>query len=246
MGDLRIDLTEMRGWAESLRRRTGGGRRGRDENGGRATGATPAVVRWTSLLVAVVVFPFVVLIRGGLFAYGEWGLGTWPSLLLAALMTAGVLAAYAWIVGRLVGAAAGARRLLVRGAAGVGIAYVVYALVFVAGANVKSADVRSEYRSLHPLLRIASSALVLVDPSAVITDAGRSLEEYRLMGLPPNEASLHLTQTDGYVHALDLRTNGRWELRNRAVELAFRVLGFHTLRHVGTADHLHVSLRMPE
>jgi hypothetical protein len=65
------------------------------------------------------------------------------------------------------------------------------------------------------------------------------------MGLTPIEASLHVRQDDGYVHALDLRTEGRSELRNRAIQIAFWALGFHTLRHVGTADHLHVSLRMP-
>jgi len=125
------------------------------------------------------------------------------------------------------------------------VAYVSYALVFVASANVKSEEVRAEYASMHPLLRVASSVLVLVDPGAVITDAGRTPEDYRLMGLPPNEASLHFEQADGFVHALDLRTSGRPELRNRAVELAFWALGFHSLRHVGTADHLHVSFRLP-
>ncbi|MGD8600987.1 MAG: hypothetical protein PVF19_06540, partial [Gemmatimonadota bacterium] len=187
-----------------------------------------------------------VLLRGGVFAYRGWGLGTWPSLMLAALATALVLGVYAWIVGRWIGVTGRARKLFTRAAAGVGIAYVLYALVFVAGANVKSGDVRSEYRSLHPLLRVASSALVLADPAAVITDAGRTVDEYRRMGLPTNEASLHFAQEDGYVHALDLRTNGRWALRNRVVQVAFRAFGFHTLRHVGTADHLHVSLRMPE
>ena len=79
----------------------------------------------------------------------------------------------------------------------------------------------------------------------VITDAGRSAEDYYAMGLPVNEASLHFEQEDGFVHALDLRTNGRPEWRNRAVEMAFWALGFHSLRHVGTADHLHLSLRLP-
>jgi hypothetical protein len=180
------------------------------------------------------------------FAYRAWGLGTWPSLLVASLGTAAVLGAYAWAVGRRLGAGESVRRHLTRAGAGIAFAYVVYALVFVASSNVKSDDVRSEYRSMHPLLRMASSALVLADGDAVITDAGRTSEDYWLMGLPPNEASLHFEQGDGYVHALDLRTQGRWELRNRAVELAFWALGFHSLRHVGTADHLHVSLRLPE
>lgn len=246
MSDLRIDLSEMKGWADSRRRRGRGGRgEGRGDEG-RARGAALALLRYMGFAVAVVVFPFFVLIRGGVFAYREWGLGSWPSLLLAALATAVVLGGYAWIVSHHLGAAGNLRRLLVRGAAGVGIAYVLYALVFVASANVKSDDVRAEYGSMHPLLRIASSALILADPAAVITDAGRTIDDYRLMGLPPNEASLHFEQGDGYVHALDLRTAGRSEVRNRTVELLFWALGFHSLRHVGTADHLHVSLRLPE
>jgi hypothetical protein len=110
---------------------------------------------------------------------------------------------------------------------------------------VKSADVREEYGSLHPLLRVASSVVFLADPGSVMTDAGRTEEDYWLMGLPVNEASLHFPQEGGYVHALDLRTVGRPHWRNVALEMAFWAFGFHSLRHVGTADHLHVSLRLP-
>ena len=143
-------------------------------------------------------------------------------------------------------ARAGMRRLLRRGAVGLGAAWILYALLYVAGANVKSPEVRAEYRGLHPVLRVAASTVILADAGAVITDAGRTEEDYWLMGLPRREASLHFEQETGFVHALDLRTNGRSELRNRAVELGFWALGFHSLRHVGTADHLHLSLRLPE
>ena len=192
------------------------------------------------------VIPFFLLIRGGVFAYREWGLGTWPSLVLAAAATALLLGLYAWGASRRIGAGKGLKKLLTRAAAVVGAAYVVYSLVFVAGANVKSERVRAEYSALHPLLRVAASALILLDPGSVITDAGRTPDFYRRMGLSPNESSLHFEQGDGFVHALDLRTVGRPEWRNRAAELAFRAMGFHSLRHVGTADHLHVSLRLPE
>lgn len=246
MSDLRIDLSGLKGLAESLRHEGGDGRHRGERDEGRARRAVLTFFKVAAAVCALAVLPFLVLIRGGVFAYREWGLGTWPSLLLAALATVAILGAYAWLASRRLGAGAGLRKVLVRAAAGVGIAYVLYALIFVAGGNVKSDDVRAEYRSMHPLLRIASSALILADPAAVITDAGRTSEDYRLMGLPPNEASLHFEQEDGFVHALDLRTNGRWELRNRTVELAFWALGFHSLRHVGTADHLHVSLRLPD
>ena len=156
-----------------------------------------------------------------------------------------LLTLYAWAASRRIGAGKGLKKLLTRAAGLIGTAYVAYSLVYVAGANAKSDEVRAEYSALHPLLRVAASALILVDPGAVITDAGRTPDFYRRMGLSPNETSLHFEQQTGFVHALDLRTVGRPEWRNRAADLAFRAMGFHTLRHVGTADHLHVSLRPP-
>ena len=41
---------------------------------------------------------------------------------------------------------------------------------------------------------------------------------------------------------MGLRTIRQGELRNALVADYFRLMGFNTLRHVGTADHLHVSL----
>jgi hypothetical protein len=203
------------------------------------------IVRGAVMLAALALLPFWVLLRGGVFAYREWALGTWPALGVAVAVTTLVLIVYGWLIGRRLGAGGRLRRVLTRGAVALAGAYVVYALVYVGGANVKSTEVRSEYVRIHPLLRVASSALILVDPSSVITDAGRTEDDYFLMGLPVNEASLHFTQADGFVHAIDFRTRGRPEWRNRAVELGFWAMGFHSLRHVGTADHLHVSLRMP-
>jgi hypothetical protein len=194
---------------------------------------------------ALAVLPFVLLIRGGVLAYREWHLGTWPSLALSALATASLLGIYAWWASRRLGAGPASERLIVRAVFGLALAYVAYTLIFVASANVKSDAVRAEYRSLHPLLRVASSALILLDPASVVTDAGRTPQDYRRMGLSPMVASLHFVQRDGYVHALDQRTSGRSELRNRGIQLVFWILGFQTLRHVGTGDHLHVSLRLP-
>ena len=203
------------------------------------------LLRWGALAVILAVVPFFLLIRGGVFAYHQWGLGAWPSLAVSAAATALLLALYAWAMGRRLRAGRGLKWLLTRGAAAIGVAYVAYSLLYVGGANVKSDEVRAEYASLHPLLRVAASTLILADPGSVITDAGRTPDFYRRMGLSPNESSLHFEQDDGFVHALDLRTIGRPEWRNRAVELAFWALGFHSLRHKGTADHLHVSLRLP-
>ena len=241
MGGLRIDYSELHGLVDEGKKES----KRREERRAKLRGLPLRIARVLLILVALAVLPFFLLIRGGVFAYQVWGLGTWPALFLAATASTLVLVLYAWVVSHKLGAGKGLKKLFTRSAVAVGIAYVCYALVFVASENVKSDDVRAEYSAVHPLLRIASSALILVDPASVITDAGRTAEDYFLMGLPANEASLHFEQDDGFVHALDLRTIGRPEWRNKGVELAFWALGFHSLRHVGTADHLHISLRLP-
>jgi len=231
--ELRIDYSALTELAASAGRRLRGWK------------WTSALARVSLGLCVLALLPFVLLIRGGILLYQWWGLGTWPSLLLAALATMWLLAVYAVAAGTWLGASRELRRSFARGAMAIGAAYVVYGLVFVAGANVTSAEVRAEYRALHPLLRLGSSAIILMDSGSVITDAGRSEPDYARMGLPPRERSMHYRQRDGYVHALDLRTNGRSGLRNFSVQLAFRALGFRVIRHVGTADHLHVSLPLP-
>ncbi len=241
MSGLRIDYSDLTGMVDEGRKQSGQ----RKARRSRLIRLPWVMLKWAVGLVILAVLPFAVLIRGGVFAYREWALGTWPALALAVAVTTLLLAGYAWAFSRKVGAGKGMRWVLTRGAIAIAIAYSGYALVYVASANVKSEDIQAQYSAIHPLLRIAASSLILVDPSAVITDAGRSAEDYYAMGLPVNEASLHFEQEDGFVHALDLRTNGRPEWRNRAVEMGFWALGFHSLRHVGTADHLHLSLRLP-
>ena len=202
-------------------------------------------VRWVVTAVLLVVLPFILLVRGGVFAYQQWGLGAWSSLAVSTAATALLLACYAWAASRRLGAWKWLRKFAIRVAALGAAAFVLYSLVVIAGGNVKSEEVRAEYSGLHPLLRMGVSVFVLADADAVITDADRTPDFYARVGLPANESSLHFRQDDGFVHALDLRTINRPEWRNLAAELAFRAMGFHTLRHVGTADHLHVSLRLP-
>ena len=210
------------------------------------TALRPAVLlRWLLLAPLLATLPFLLLIRGGVFAYHRWGLGDWSSLALSATAAALLLGLVAWGAGLRLGMGKRLRKLVTRMASAAASVFVLYALVHIAGTNVKSPEVQAEYAALHPLLRVGVSAVVLADPGAVITDVGRTPDFYRRLGLAPNESSLHFRQGDGFVHALDLRTRDRPEWRNRAAELAFRAMGFHALRHVGTADHLHVSLRLP-
>ena len=87
-----------------------------------------------------------------------------------------------------------------------------------------------------------TSTLILADGSLVITDTSREAADYRRMGLPVQQRSLHYRQADGWSHAIDLRTSGRAAWQNAWMQVYFEAMGFQTLRHVGTADHLHVAL----
>lgn len=217
------------------------------EDGGRRR-ERGAVARWFVrglFLCVALVLPFVVLLRASTLVYATGWPGTWLALAAGALLTFLLLAGYVLWAGRRLQGRVNVPRRLLQGLAILVCAWCVYGVVFLSGANAKTEAVRVEYRSLHPLLRMAVGTLVLVDGDLLVTDAGRALEDYAAMGLPPNEASLHLEQADGWAHALDLRTAGRSRVRNTLTRLYFAAMGFRTLRHVGTADHLHVSLPVP-
>ncbi len=225
---------------------------------GRGKRVWPAVRRWARRLVLaalVLVLPFFVLLRSATWLYGSGRLGTWAALAVGAALTFLLLAGYVlgvrrWVRVRFARPAAAtgpgvATKRLLQGTAILVLAYCAYGLVFLSAGNAKTEAVRTEYRSLHPMLRMAVGTLVLVDSDLLVTDAARDLDDYAAMGLPANEQSLHRVQADGYAHALDLRTAGRPGWVNFMVRAWFRATGFRTLRHVGTADHLHVSLPLP-
>jgi len=200
------------------------------------------VVRLAAKIILVALLPFLALVKVAVFLYQREG---WPTALALAggtACTAAVVTAYgAWVWHRFTGRV---RLALVarRFALPLVVAYCGCALIYLSSANAKSERVRAYYASLHPLLRVALSTLILVDRDAVITDLARGPGDYAAMGLAPNDGSLHYVQGDGYTHAADLRTAGRGALKNALVRVYFWSMGFATLRHVGTGDHLHVEL----
>jgi len=199
----------------------------------------------TIAAAALLVLPFVVLVRGAVFLYSTRHWPTGLALLGAGALTLGVVTAYGvWLSRRLTGRA---RLSLVTKwiALPLVIGYCGHALLFLAREHAKGDGVRAEYRATHPLLRLALSALVLGDHDLVLTDLSRVPGDYAAMGLPVYDRTLHYRQADGWSHAVDLRTTGRSAVTNLLVQLYFRAMGFHTLRHVGTADHLHVELPVP-
>ena len=194
-------------------------------------------VAFASLKAAVIVaLPFIVLVRAAVYYYLHVGLAPWLSLGAGALFALLVVAGYAtWLSRRFITLLKWVALPLVAG-------WCVYAMVSLRSANAKTDAVRGYYLSVHPVLRVALSTVILADPHLVITDLARTREDYPRMGLPVFDRTLHYAQRDGWVHAVDLRTGGRNEIKNLTVQAYFRIMGFDTFRHVGTADHLHVEL----
>ena len=203
------------------------------------------VVRVALLGTLVLLLPFVVLVRSAVYFYAHRGFSAWLAIGAALGLSLALVSSYAaWASFHLTGRVH--LRAAIRWVALPLVAlYGGYSLLYLSQMNAKGPEVLSYYRSLHPVLRVAVSTLVVVDRHLVITDLRREPADYAVLGLPAAEASLHYPQPDGYVHALDLRTIGRPNWRNVLVAAYFRAMGFRTLRHVGTADHLHVALPPP-
>ena len=190
--------------------------------------------------------PFFVLIRGAVFLYLTFSMPPWIALVVGAGMMFVVFFVYCMVL-----LSRTKRGLEYSRGAAVGTAimvcvYCVYTGMFVSGINVKHPEIKSTYRVLHPLLRVALGTFIIVDEGVVVTSSSRKRGTYSKMGLAPLENSYHYVQKDGYVHAVDLRTVGRSWFSNSLMHSYFWLMGFRTLRHVGTADHLHVSLAVAD
>jgi hypothetical protein len=186
--------------------------------------------------------PFFALIRGAVYLHAQRGLSAWLALAGGMLVTAAIVTAYGVRIAGKVQGGPPIRAVALRFALPLVAFYAAYCLLYLSSTHFKAPAERAYYRAIHPLLRVALATVVLFDRDVVITDVARKPEDYARMGLPVNHGSLHLPQRDGYVRAVDLRTAGRGWLRNAFTVIYFRVMGFGTLRHVGTADHLHVTL----
>jgi hypothetical protein len=203
------------------------------------------VLRWVRRVVLVAVLlalPFLSLIWGATALYRGSDLPGWLAVLGGAALALCCVTVLAALASRRLTGRARIRFVATWLALPLVAVYVAHSLVFLASVNAKSESVRAYYTSLHPLLRLSVRTLILMDDDAVVTDMARQAADYRRMGLPEPEWSLHYRQEDGWVHAFDLRTSGRSAIRNWLTGVYFRTLGFRVLRHVGTADHLHVSL----
>ncbi len=193
-------------------------------------------------LLFLFVLPFWLLIRGSVYLHEQYVLSAWSAIGGGVLLSAALIFLYLAYLRRIwLGRTFGLRRTYALALALV-VVYCLPCLFFLSATNAKHESVREEFTRLHPVLRLGVSTVIFLDQSLLITDADRRPEDYGRMGLPVNNRSLHYRQSSGYAHAVDIRTIGRGPIRNGLLSLYFRLMGFQTLRHTGTADHLHVSL----
>ena len=197
-------------------------------------------------IIVILVFPFILLIRGAVEFHEQFHLSPFLSILAGISVTALLIFLYFTIFyshfsGKL-GSFKGIKLRLIA-ALLLTVFYATHGIFYISTGNLKNQEVREEINKVHPILRLSISTIVIIDSDLIVTDGSRIPEDYKKMGLNEKKHSLHYRQSNGYAHALDLRTNNRSEFRNVLLRNYFRLMGFRTLRHVGTADHLHISLK---
>ncbi len=205
-----------------------------------------ALIFFILKIVILLLLPFVVLIRGAVFMHENYTSSPQLALISGAIATIVLLVIYFTMLyfratGRLEIGRTFKLKMLLAGL--LVFAYCFNGLFFLEGGHAKTEAVQKEFTSLHPILRMSISTILFVDRDLILTDASRLPEDYKKMGLPTKSHSLHYKQKNGYAHAFDVRTKNRSEVRNKFLQWYFKMMGFNTLRHVGTEDHLHVSLK---
>ncbi|MFV1883961.1 MAG: hypothetical protein ACMZ7B_05710 [Balneola sp.] len=198
------------------------------------------------LIIALGIIPFFILIRTSIFLNLAKDWNAWAALIAGIIASTSLLGIYVLFLFRKVKNKKLLAQFGLGGVAALVGGFCIYGLMYLSSVNAKSEDVREVYRSLHPILRVSVATATLAEKDLVITDIRRTEEDYVSWGLTPLESSLHYEQKNGFVHAIDLRTIGHSEFRNKILEWSLRTMGLQVIRHVGTADHLHVALPINE
>lgn len=194
-------------------------------------------------MFGLMILPFYVLVRTSVYLNLAYGYSGWVALAGGMFVCIILLLVYMLFLFQKVKNHRQRFKYSVGSAGVMVIGFCLLSLFYISKVNAKSPEIREVYRSMHPILRVAISSVTLADGDLVITDIERISSDYYEMGLPVNPNSLHYKQPETeYVHAVDLRTNNRGMIRNYMLQFSLEVMGFQTLRHVGTADHLHVEL----
>ena len=194
-----------------------------------------------ALATLAVVVPAALLLRAPLALMDAHGWNAWLAIGAGvALCSALVAGVGAWGWWRLLGSRP--HRAFIAALLAIVPVFAAVSLFHLPGRHAKTESVHAAWSELQPVLRLGVGVLRFGDEWLVLTDVTRTRAAYREMGLATRRRSAHYVQADGWVHAVDLRTRDRGFIRNALVRAYFELLGFETLRHAGTADHLHVSL----
>lgn len=204
------------------------------------------LIGWLTVLVISLVIPFLLLARTSVYLYESYQLNGWIALSAGMTATILLLFGYSVFVAYQYQKRFRIHKYATRGIIALVLAYICYGVLYYSSLNTKTDEINSYYRSLHPIMRVALTTITLADSDIVVTDIHREPGDYAQMGLPENSESLHYIQSNGFVHAVDLRTKGRPEWKNVIMNTAFKLSGLKTMRHVGTTDHLHVYLPLNE
>jgi hypothetical protein len=194
------------------------------------------------MVVSLVIAPFFILIRTAVYLNLDQQWNEWLSLLGGMGATTLFLSLLFFFVFRKVKHKKVMAKLTLSSVSFLVGGFIIYGLLYLNSVNAKTEAIQEVYSTLHPILRVAVASTTLAEQDLVITDIKRTQEDYIAMGLTPHQSSMHYVQPTGFVHAIDLRTIGHSELRNTTLEWGLKLMGFQTIRHVGTADHLHVAL----
>ena len=196
-------------------------------------------------LIFIIVFPFALLIRGAVYAHTEYHTIPFLSIGSSVAITAFCIFLYVNIAYGYMFRKWSSRDLIKQKlvfSVVVVLIMAIHLVFFISNNNLKNSNLKKGYVELHPILRLSTSMLSKIDQKLVITDTSRKKSDYSAMGLATNENSLHFPQKDKYAYAIDLRTRGRNSIQIFLIENYYKLMGFKVLRHVGTADHLHISL----
>lgn len=196
-------------------------------------------------VVAILTLPFIMLVRGSVYIHDHYDPGARLSIIFGIGITSFLVLVYiSFLHKKVAGSISGSKSLKSKMAISfiMVAGFAIHSLYFISDRNFKNPQLKTEIRNLNPILRLAVGTLVWIDNDLVVTDTNRVPEDYKKMGLKTKTNSLHYAQKDGYAYAIDLRTNGKSTIRNTLTKWYFDLMGFNTLRHIGTGDHLHISL----
>jgi len=100
---------------------------------------------------------------------------------------------------------------------------------------------QKEKQHLHSSLKRAVRVANIIGLNPLITDISRDKSFYKKYNLKEVQECSHYLY-NGVSYAIDIRTKNNNFIKNFLLNGYFNVMGFHSDRHGGTADHIHVEV----